>query len=119
MSAGDVAAGENHHHQRRADRERGDDSGSRADYRSANRQDKKECSDEFGDILVHSYVLGQSASKKQEHQQWAVGLTTAIKHRTYNGEHPPNANASSQAANFIQINSRIIAPMIDMTIPAG
>jgi hypothetical protein len=48
----------------------------------------------------------------------AFGLTTAIKHRTYNGEHP-NANASSQAANFIQINRRIIAPMIDMMIPAG
>src|SRR5437868_5697293 len=89
MSAGDVAAGENHHHQRRAYRERGDYSGSRADYCAANRQDKKKGSDEFGDILVHnlqSYRRQLEKSKPQ--QQLDFGLMAVIKHRTYNREHP-------------------------------
>jgi hypothetical protein len=73
-----MAAGVNHHHQRRTDRQRGDDARACPDYRAANCQDEKKRSDEFGDILVHSYFLGQSASKKQEHQQWDFGTTRQI-----------------------------------------
>ena len=57
MCPGDVAAGENHDHQRRADGERCDDPRASADSRAANRQDKKECSNKFGDILVHKSFL--------------------------------------------------------------
>jgi hypothetical protein len=52
-----MAAGVNHHHQRRTDRERGDDARACANYRAANCQDEKERSNEFGDVFVHNKLL--------------------------------------------------------------
>ncbi len=57
MCSGDMAAGENHHHERCADGERRDDPRASANSRAANCQDKKESSDEFGDILVHRLIV--------------------------------------------------------------
>ena len=54
MRARDMAAGENHHHQRRADGERRDDPRASANSRAANCQDEKKRSDEFGDVFVHN-----------------------------------------------------------------
>ena len=56
MRSRDMAAGENHHHQRRADSERRNDPRASANSRAANCQDEEECSDEFGDILVHKLL---------------------------------------------------------------
>ena len=56
MRSRDVAARENHHHERRADCERRNDTRTCANSRAANRQDKKEGSDEFGDIFVHRLI---------------------------------------------------------------
>jgi len=57
MSTGDMAAGENHDHERRADRERRDDTCASANSRAANRQDEEKRSDEFRDVLVHKSNL--------------------------------------------------------------
>src|SRR5438445_6973987 len=89
MRAGDMAAGVNHDHERRANGERRDDTRAGPDSGATNCQDKEESSDEFGDVLVHSYFLGQSALKKQEHQQWDFGLIDSKKtpnpeRRTFN-----------------------------------
>ncbi len=65
MGAGDVAAGINHHHERRSNRKWGDDSRSPADYRAPDGQNEEESPDEFRDVLVHRDVLRQSGSKKQ------------------------------------------------------
>jgi hypothetical protein len=65
-----MAACENHHHQRRANSERRDDPRHSANSRATNCQDEKECSDEFGDILVHklpSYPT--QLGKSKPHQQ--------------------------------------------------
>src|SRR5437879_1358790 len=89
MRSRDVAAGENHHHQRRANGQRRNYTRAGTDSGATNCQDKEESSDEFGDVLVHSYFLGQSALKKQEHQQWDFGLIDSKKtpnpeRRTFN-----------------------------------
>jgi hypothetical protein len=52
-----MAAGVNHHHQRRTDRERGDDARACAYYRAANCQNQEKSSDEFGDVFVHNNLL--------------------------------------------------------------
>jgi hypothetical protein len=64
MSAGDVAASINHHHERRPNRQWRDDPGTRADNRAANCQNQEERSDEFGDILVHTSTLSRQSLKK-------------------------------------------------------
>src|SRR6267154_3910984 len=64
MPARYLASGVNHHHQRRTDRERGDDARACANYRAANCQNQEERSDEFGDILVHTSVLTRRSLKK-------------------------------------------------------
>jgi hypothetical protein len=59
-----MAAGENHHHERRADRQWRDYTRTRADNRAANCQDQEERSDKFGDILVHKSFLTRHTVKK-------------------------------------------------------
>src|SRR5437899_3082709 len=87
MSAGDMAAGKNHHHERRADCEWGDHPRTCPNHGAANRQDKEECSDEFGDILVHNLQSYRRQLEKSKPQpQLNFGLTAAVKLRTWNGK---------------------------------
>src|SRR5215472_5235280 len=67
MSARDMTASVNHHHERRPDRQWRDDPCTRADNRAANCQNQKERSDEFGDILVHTSLLSRHSVKKARH----------------------------------------------------
>src|SRR2546423_1389031 len=67
MSARDVAPGIYHHHERRAYGQRGDHPSAGADYSAANRQDKKECSDEFGDVFVHNLPSTGHSLRKARH----------------------------------------------------
>ena len=53
MAARDVTAGENHHHQGRADGERCNHARSGADAGAPNGEDKEEGSNEFCYVLVH------------------------------------------------------------------
>ena len=59
MPAGDMAAGENHHHECRANGQRRDDTRACANSGAANCQDEKESSDEFSDILVHKLIVNR------------------------------------------------------------
>jgi hypothetical protein len=71
-----VAAGEDHHHERRADRQGRDHPRPRANHRAANRQDKKEGSNEFSDILVHNLCsYPTQLGKSKTVQQWDFRLT--------------------------------------------
>src|SRR5262249_15447559 len=136
MSPRDVAAGVNHHHKRGPDCEWRDYPRTRAaNYRAANRQHEKECSDEFGNVLVHILkLLADRAWKKQAASAMRLWFycceTTPNRSRspskaTTNAMFAPilddaeQANGICQATNLIQIKSRIIAPMIDMMKPAG
>ena len=53
MRARDMAPGEDHYHEGRADCERRNHARASTDPGAADRQDKKECSDEFCDVFVH------------------------------------------------------------------
>jgi hypothetical protein len=64
MSARDMAASINHHHERRTDGQWRDYTRTRADYGAANRQDQKERSDKFGNILIHKSILTRHSLKK-------------------------------------------------------
>jgi len=57
MCSRDVAAGENHYHQRCADGERRNNPRASANPRAANCQDEKKCSDKFGDVFVHDLFV--------------------------------------------------------------
>jgi phage terminase large subunit-like protein len=75
MRARDVAAGKNHHHQCRSNGERGNHAVTPADYRAADCQDKKESSDEFGNILIHEvHSYPTQAGKSKTDRQWDFGL---------------------------------------------
>jgi hypothetical protein len=52
-----VATGEDHHHERRPDRERRDHTRASANSRATNRQDEEKGSDEFGYVFVHKLNL--------------------------------------------------------------
>ena len=53
MRARDMASGEDHHHEGRADCERRNHARTGTDPGAADRQDKEEGSDEFCDVFVH------------------------------------------------------------------
>jgi hypothetical protein len=67
MSARDMAAGVNHHHQCRADRQWRDYTRTGADYRATNCQNQEERSDEFGNILVHKAIFTRHNAKEARH----------------------------------------------------
>jgi hypothetical protein len=106
-----------------------------ADYRAANRQDQKECSDKLGEILVHTSILSRHSLKKaRQISNWTLVLSRLNKTERWDEEkvtltqrhyvpliHDASEtdNCLRQATNFIQINSRMIAPMSDMMKPAG
>src|SRR6266446_2177150 len=53
MRAGNMAAGVNHHHERRPDGKRRNNTRARANSRATNCQNKEESSDEFCYVFVH------------------------------------------------------------------
>jgi len=57
MRARDVASGEDHDHERRADCERRNHPRAGADPGATDRQDKEEGSDEFCDVFVHKLEM--------------------------------------------------------------
>ena len=59
MPARDMASGEDHHHERRADGERRDHARTTADHGAADREDKKESADEFRDVFFHMLGVGR------------------------------------------------------------
>src|SRR5215813_8025348 len=67
VRARDVAAGESHHHERRADREWRDHPRTTADYRTSNCQNEEERPDKFGDILVHRSIPTGHSLEKARH----------------------------------------------------
>src|ERR1044071_7326798 len=128
MSTRDVTTSIDHHHKRRANCQWRDDSRASADYRAANCQNQEERSDEFGDIFVHRSILSRHSLEKARH----IGGGTLVSHAVSavaerRAVHEARSFVFStrkmrslrQAASFIQINSRIIAPIIDMMKPAG
>ena len=57
MRARDVASGEDHDHERRADGERRNHASASADPGAADREDEEEGADEFCDVFVHKLVV--------------------------------------------------------------
>ena len=57
MRSRNVATGENHHHERRADRKRRDHTRACTNSSATNCQDEEKGSDEFGYVFVHKLNL--------------------------------------------------------------
>ena len=75
MSARDMTAGVNHHHQSRPDRQWRDHSRASADYRAANCENQEECPYEFGNIFVHKPFLSRHRLKKaSQFGNWTLVL---------------------------------------------
>jgi hypothetical protein len=53
MAAGDMTAGENHHHERGADGERGERAGIRRNHRAADGENEEERADKFDEVFFH------------------------------------------------------------------
>ena len=99
MRARDMAAGENHHHERRPDRERRDHTRACANSRAANCEDEEKGSDEFGYVFVHKLnFVGQGTQEEQA--AFTMGLW-AYSHSILNGFH---------AAKAEQIGARLAFP---------
>ena len=58
MSPGDVSGGEDHDHERCADRQRGDHTGRAGDDGAADGEDEEERADKFCDVFVHCFGAG-------------------------------------------------------------
>jgi hypothetical protein len=57
VSPGDVSGSEDHHHERCADRQRGDDACRAWDDSAADSEDEEESADEFCDVFVHCFFV--------------------------------------------------------------
>ena len=58
MSPGDVSGGEDHDHERCADRQRGDNTGRAGDDGAADGKNEEKRADKFRDVFVHCFWVG-------------------------------------------------------------